>query len=145
MASVISSKINSLRSHGSSNRSQNTSSAINTFSAQNPFRFRQQNDSVWDGDSSYGMLRLERDCEKDAIQAVHQPAGGSGSEDDLDARNGGVFGGKWGNRKAGATRLPTLEIVKSQSVNQEITYLDPQRSRTICPTTWTRGETFGNR
>lgn len=124
ITNVISSKISSLRSPTSSRRTQNSSSTAS--GPQNHFRMRQQNDSVWDGDSSHGMLRLERDCEKDRIEAVHLNDFGN----DVDSRSGSSLGGIWtGRRPAPASRLPTLEIIKSQSVDQEISYVDPERNR----------------
>ncbi|SMY24383.1 unnamed protein product [Zymoseptoria tritici ST99CH_1A5] len=146
MTSIISMTFGSLRSPDSSRHDPNSSSVLSARSNKSsPFRFRQQNDSVWDGDSGYGMLRVDRDCEKDPMQAVHL----AGSENDLRTKNEGVFGGMWGARKPSAatagTRLPPLEIIKRQSVDQEISYVNPEQSRMKVGSPLARGDDWGDR
>ena len=134
----ITSKISSICSKSSSARSPSASrnvqeqqgSGSETRSSIWKFPFRRRDtsakDSVWDGDEEYGMLRLDsQHPEKDGVTSVSIMPGNR--DDDaitpwptrLPSRKGALT----------PTRAPTLEIMKRQSIEQEVSYLTNQDSR----------------
>lgn len=133
MGSSISSKLSSLRSsiHHTNlppNRSNQTNkSSRSTFKF--PFAKRSGGESIWDGEEEYGMLRL---AEKEGATTTSTA---QVAALDLEAQNNGgfmsalSFPGGSGKRTGGPTRMPShLGIMKSQSVDQEVSYLTPQET-----------------
>lgn len=98
---------------------------------RNPYKRPAGQDSVWDGDEDYGMLRLDP-MEKNGVMsaATHTTTAITHDNDNNEANTGGA----WPARKSfpprlGISRQPTLEILKQQSVDQEISYLDSAHPR----------------
>lgn len=129
MTSKISSKISSLRSnsnHSSNNAQVNSNQTTSRRSAfKFPFAKRSGGESVWDGEEEYGMLRL---AEKEG--RTHTTTSQVAAATDLEAQNHGGFISALslpGKERGTPTRMPShLGILKSQSVDQEVSYLSPQ-------------------
>lgn len=100
----------------------NNNSSNATSRSLRPFR-KKSGDSLWDGEEEYGILK--RAEEKHANTAVVS-AGSVGGDEilEMEMRECGKNG-----RPGMPKRTPTLEILKRQSVDQEVSYLRMERSR----------------
>lgn len=85
------------------------------------------------------MLERSQLSDKSAIRVAYIPATAADAADGRDAqeRTGSV--NLWNGRRCSATHLPPLHILKRQSLEQEISYLDPNVSVGERPA---RSETF---
>lgn len=116
VSSLVTSKLSSLKTLGAAPKtpktvSNSTRSTKSTF--RPPFAKRSGGDSVWDGDEEYGMLRLDRDGTEKGPTAVHVPQ----SEQDIESRTSIIR--QWSNKHPGGPRRqPTLEIMKTQEIEQ---------------------------
>lgn len=77
------------------------------------------------------MLQRSQQSDKSAMQVAYIPADGN----DFDDRSGSLI--PWSSRRHSA-HLPPLHIMKRQSLEQEISYLDPRKPSITPP----RSENF---
>ncbi|EME48664.1 hypothetical protein DOTSEDRAFT_67641 [Dothistroma septosporum NZE10] len=129
VSSLVTSKVSSLRTLGTAPKtpkdlSSSTRSTKSTF--RPPFARRSYGDSIWDGDEEYGILRHEREGGEKGPIAVHVPQ----CEQDIDSRTSMIRSRTIYQRPGGPRRQPTLEIIKTQEIEQ-VSYLageEPQGS-----------------
>lgn len=128
MSSRISSKISSvLRSRGTNSQTSSDKTSSAKSANRNAIRFARS-------DEEFGMLHQSRQSDKSTIHIACIPADCPDSGD----RGSGL--NPWSRRHSG--HLPPLQIIKRQSLEQEISYLDPHDPHNPSTTTPARSETF---